>query len=522
MRRQSPNHSEISSNALVSKYHYGLRLDGKRYSVTESGPATNGATTNYTYDDQGKLTQEAGPYATIAYTYDAVGNRLTRTVTNAATGNGTTLVNGATATSYDVNDRIATVNGGVTHTYDADGNETTVNGQAASYDFENHLVSLGSVASYVYDADGNRYSASNLGTTTSYVMDTSLAYASVVEEYSGTATVPSARYDYGDDLVRMDRGGVYYYIYDGLGSTRQLINPSGAVTDSYGYSAFGELASHTGTTTNPFLFNAQQLDSASGDYYLRARYYDQSNGRFISQDPFVGSDEDPISLHRYLYASDDPTDRVDPAGMSDDVDDAQGKGYIRVVLDAFIPTEMVKPNILGGMGDNRQFSSASHKHFRARHSIVIDPRTDQSWHWQHTGDSHDFLGRQARGDSSSMETEVNTMIPGEMWSIHIEGNPSYPFMPSPGITYSFDLTVDIFSMKSTVLIADHDSYPAYEIWRYSDTQGVYQVYGFNPAGGDNAFKLARPNAWTLEAALKALINSIPLTGPIMPDFGPAL
>ncbi len=156
-------------------------------------------------------------------------------------------------------------------------------------------------------------------------------------------TAFAARYDSGDDLLRMDQTlpsvSTSYYLCDGLGSTRQLVNTAGAVTDSYGYSAFGELVSHTGSTVNLFLFNAQQFDGASGDYFLRARYYDQSNGRFISQDPFVGSDEDPISLHRYLYASDDPTDRVDPAGMSDDVDDAQGKGYIRVVLDAFIPTE---------------------------------------------------------------------------------------------------------------------------------------------------------------------------------------
>lgn len=40
--------------------------------------------------------------------------------------------------------------------------------------------------------------------TTSYLVDASLAYASVVEEYSGSML--SARYDYGDDLVRMDRG----------------------------------------------------------------------------------------------------------------------------------------------------------------------------------------------------------------------------------------------------------------------------------------------------------------------------
>jgi len=331
VRRQSPNHSEISSNALVSKYHYGLRLDGKRYSVTESGPATNGATTNYTYDDQGKLTQEAGPYATIAYTYDAVGNRLTRTVTNAATGNGTTLVNGATATSYDVNDRIATVNGSVTHSYDLDGNETTVNGQTASYDFENHLVSLANpanntvLASYTYDADSNRvstYVSSAIPTTTSYVVDTSLPYASVVEEYTGASTTPSARYDYGDDLVRMDRGsGVYYYLYDGLGSTRQLVSTTGAVTDTYGYSAFGELASHTGTTANLFLFNAQQFDVASGDYYLRARYYDQSNGRFISQDPYGGDSQDPVSLHRYLYANVDPLNYVDPSGQDGELVD---------------------------------------------------------------------------------------------------------------------------------------------------------------------------------------------------------
>jgi len=308
------------SSAVVSSYHYGLRLDGKRYSVGESGSYTSNATTNYTYDDQGKLTQEAGPYATIAYTYDNVGNRLTRTVTNAATGNGTTLVNGATINTYDLNDRIATVNGSVTHTYDPDGNETTVNGQAAGYDFENHLVSLGSVASYVYDADGNRTSASNTGTTTSYVVDTSLAYASVVEEYSGASTTPSARYDYGDDLVRMDRGsGVYYYIYDGLGSTRQLVNTSGAVTDTWGYSAFGELASRTSTqttpTVNPFLFNAQQFDQASGDYYLRARYYDQTSGRFVSQDSFEGRGEDPVTLHRYLYASNDPISFIDPGGQ---------------------------------------------------------------------------------------------------------------------------------------------------------------------------------------------------------------
>ena len=172
-------------------------------------------------------------------------------------------------------------------------------------------------ASYGYDADGDRTSVSSANPTVNYVVDTSLPYASVVEEYNGTAL--AARYDYGDDLIRMDRGPVgsqvpSYYLYDGLGSTRQLVNTSGAVTDSYGYSAFGEIASRIGGTTNSFLFNAQQFDGASGDYYLRARYYNQSSGRFISQDPYGGSNNDPVSLHRYLYAANDPVDYYDLSG----------------------------------------------------------------------------------------------------------------------------------------------------------------------------------------------------------------
>jgi RHS repeat-associated protein len=65
---------------------------------------------------------------------------------------------------------------------------------------------------------------------------------------------------------------------------------------------------------NPFLFQGQQYDPASGDYYLRARYYDPTVGRFLSPDPFAGLDVDPLSLHRYLYAKADPVNNVDPSG----------------------------------------------------------------------------------------------------------------------------------------------------------------------------------------------------------------
>src|SRR5262249_21246332 len=45
-----------------------------------------------------------------------------------------------------------------------------------------------------------------------------------------------------------------------------------------------------------------------------ARYYDSATGRFIGHDPFAGMESDPASLHRYLYAKDDPVDFIDPSG----------------------------------------------------------------------------------------------------------------------------------------------------------------------------------------------------------------
>jgi RHS repeat-associated protein len=113
----------------------------------------------------------------------------------------------------------------------------------------------------------------------------------------------------------MDRtSGEYYYIYDGLGSARQLVNASGTVTDTYSYDAFGDLTSSPQPTPNPFLFNGQDMDGATGLIYLRARYMNPEDGRFLSQDSYEGSGEDPISLHRYLYAGDDPVIMDDPSG----------------------------------------------------------------------------------------------------------------------------------------------------------------------------------------------------------------
>jgi len=87
-----------------------------------------------------------------------------------------------------------------------------------------------------------------------------------------------------------------------------------AVTDTYTYDAFGVLVASTGTTANAYRYTGEQYDANVGFYYLRARYYNQGVGRFVSADPFLGCNVDPVSLHRYLYANADPVNKRDPSG----------------------------------------------------------------------------------------------------------------------------------------------------------------------------------------------------------------
>jgi RHS repeat-associated protein len=102
--------------------------------------------------------------------------------------------------------------------------------------------------------------------------------------------------------------------FDGHGSVRFLTDSTGAITDTYDYDAFGNLLAQTGATLNNYLFAGEQFDPVLGVYFNRARYYDQRAGRFWSTDTWDGNDEDPISLHKYLYVSANPVNRVDPSG----------------------------------------------------------------------------------------------------------------------------------------------------------------------------------------------------------------
>jgi RHS repeat-associated protein len=93
-----------------------------------------------------------------------------------------------------------------------------------------------------------------------------------------------------------------------------LFDNTGAVTDTFDYDAFGILIGRTGATANSYLYRGQQFDADLGFYYNRARYYDQSKGRFLNRDVFEGTISEPNSLQKYLYAHADPVNFYDPSG----------------------------------------------------------------------------------------------------------------------------------------------------------------------------------------------------------------
>ena len=118
-------------------------------------------------------------------------------------------------------------------------------------------------------------------------------------------------------MLSQSRGAVpSYYLQDGQGSTRALTDASGAITDSYSYTAFGETYSQSGATPNTYLFTGQQYDAGTGLYSLRARYYNPGLGRFLSRDSAEVLYGNPVELNRYAYAANNPVNYYDPSGYT--------------------------------------------------------------------------------------------------------------------------------------------------------------------------------------------------------------
>ena len=303
-----------SGNAVV-QYRYTLGKNGERTHIEEKGPDGT-IETDYKYDKANRLVKEtiqtSTGKTTYEYSYDKVGNRTSKEADGVKT-----------VYTYDSRNRLATEKTGdntVTYHYDANGNllkQSAGTDTIYTYDVYNRLTAYqqgDKKESYTYDAEGVRRSKTSGGETTYFVSDTSGSLSQTLAETDGKGKVKAEYTRAGNLTAQVREGKVSYYLYDGHGDVRGLLNTEGRVTDTYRYNAYGELIAQTGNTENHYLYTGEYYDAASNLYYLRARYMNPSTGNFLTMDTYEGSIYDPDTLHKYMYANGNPVTYSDPSG----------------------------------------------------------------------------------------------------------------------------------------------------------------------------------------------------------------
>jgi RHS repeat-associated protein len=252
------------------------------------------------------------------FTYDKVGNRKTYTkgslVANASTryynhDPGTNRLQdvrvgsagGALESSffYDFEGRLTNQTGPSAKaiTWDAKGRVRTVSGETYTYDPMDYRIGRtgGSVGAREYFLEGEHLES----------------------EYSGSQL--RAKYFRGstvDELVgawMTDTDGKlkpFLFHQDQVTSTSAVTGHNGGTTQSIKYAAFGTVQSSTGASPNRNKYTGRE-DDGTGLMYYRARYYDASLGRFISEDPLGYAAGD---VNFYQYTSNNPINANDPSG----------------------------------------------------------------------------------------------------------------------------------------------------------------------------------------------------------------
>lgn len=305
------SYSYDSVSHLLSVLHQagGGTIDGAGYAYDAAGNRTsntnylNSTSEQYTYDAIYQLTQVT---TGESYTYDAVGNRLSSA--------------GVPTYSYNAANELTSTTA-ATFAYDYNGNTTSKTDATGTmgyaWDLENRLTSVtlpnnGGVVTFKYDPFGRRIQKIGVAATSVYAYDG----ANIVGEYDGAGNAV-ALYAQGagiDEPLAMSRAGaISYYEADGLGSVTSLTDSTGSAVAAYTRDNFGKALTTADTIGNRFRYTAREWDDDSGIYFYRARYYDPSSGRFLSEDPFrfLGG------RNFYTYVGNSPISLVDPFGLAE-------------------------------------------------------------------------------------------------------------------------------------------------------------------------------------------------------------
>jgi RHS repeat-associated protein len=280
-----------STGVLLLQYDYTYNAADQITQVKENSSAS----VTYSYDENGRLNQEyrndnfGGNWT---YTYDNVGNRLTKSY-NGWDGVGTIYYGYA----YDATNRLTGYTGSGIITYDGNYNRTDY---GFSYDEENRAVQTNSGA-LVWDWLDRR---------------TNEGGWAVENDGNDRASVGSSTgleiHHWGASPVGIEKSGATTWDHlDAQGTIRLTTDNSQNVVGNsagVGPTAYGD---ENLSLTYPYDWGGAYGYKRQGNFVLMGvRVYEPDSGTFMQMDPV-----DNLGMSDYAYADGDPANEADPSGM---------------------------------------------------------------------------------------------------------------------------------------------------------------------------------------------------------------
>ena len=306
-------HMERTDGEILADLYYSHDLNGNRTLKSGNRIGGEGKATehkvSYVYDRMDRLVSETYQGEETAYVYDLCGNRLKK-------------LDKSGTEEYHYNQKnqlISRKRDGqrVVYQYDMQGNLLKAAGAEGTTSYTYNAFNQQTA---VLTADGgkleNQYDAEYLraGTIENGEKRTFLYYQGELIAEADKSEEPISRYILGYGVAagwNQGREGYYSYHLDEQNSTAYILGAGGEIENVYQYDVFGVIRKSQEGIQNRILYTGQQYDRISGQYYLRARYYNPVVGRFLQEDVYRGD-----GLNLYTYCKDNPVVYYDPSGYT--------------------------------------------------------------------------------------------------------------------------------------------------------------------------------------------------------------